>query len=280
MLQTKARPRNFDPTAWLLAGGFTGNNVSFVGSSQSRQTCGTSNTKCDDGISRQRTIVRPPSPVLDQVAPALQRTGQWSQLLGRNQLDHRFREHRSERLAELVPKVGRKIAPRALSDLVHEHVVAIDLVVEFVLRSELLVVSRELGPVDLGAVEVDALKSAKAVENDSTIACQSGCVFDGCNVGLEIDTVVGAEPIGQFYLKLPAWFTVETPVGPYNPDWAIMFESSSKLYLVRETKGSLNPLDRREDENIKIDCARMHFDAIDVDYDVVTSMDDLADQVG
>lgn len=83
----------------------------------------------------------------------------------------------------------------------------------------------------------------------------------------------------RFYLKLPSWFTIDTPVGPYNPDWAIMFESEAKLYLVRETKGSLDAAERRAQENIKIDCATKHFSAIDVDYDVVTSMDDLASQV-
>ena len=83
----------------------------------------------------------------------------------------------------------------------------------------------------------------------------------------------------RFYLKLPPWFTVDTPIGPYNPDWAIMFESETKLYLVRETKGSLNAADRREAENIKIDCAASHFAAIDVNYGVVTNMDDLAAQV-
>ena len=83
----------------------------------------------------------------------------------------------------------------------------------------------------------------------------------------------------RFYLKLPSWFTVDTPVGPYNPDWAIMFESETKLYLVRETKGSLNAADRREAENIKISCAASHFAAINVDYDVVRNMDDLARQI-
>ena len=83
----------------------------------------------------------------------------------------------------------------------------------------------------------------------------------------------------RFFLKLPSWFTVDTPIGPYNPDWAIMFESETKLYLVRETKGSLNAAARREAENIKIDCAASHFAAIDVNFGVVTNMDDLATQV-
>jgi len=83
----------------------------------------------------------------------------------------------------------------------------------------------------------------------------------------------------KYYIKLPAWFTVDTPVGPYNPDWAIMFEREGRLYLVRESKGSMDPPQLREDEAIKIDCATKHFDAIGVNYAVVNTMDDLAKQV-
>ena len=75
----------------------------------------------------------------------------------------------------------------------------------------------------------------------------------------------------RFYIKLPSWFTVSTPVGPYNPDWAIMFNSDTKLYLVHEyvineTKSSHDPADRRERENTKIEFAKKHFDEISVPY--------------
>ena len=83
----------------------------------------------------------------------------------------------------------------------------------------------------------------------------------------------------KFFMKLPAWFTVDTPLGPYNPDWAIVFEHTQRVYLVRETKGTLDPDQRRGDENVKIECARRHFAAIDVDYQVATSVDDLVRQV-
>lgn len=76
----------------------------------------------------------------------------------------------------------------------------------------------------------------------------------------------------RFFMKLPAWFTVDTPIGPYNPDWAIVFEDTERVYLVRETKGSLDPDQRRHDENVKIECARRHFSAIGVDYAVATSV--------
>lgn len=83
----------------------------------------------------------------------------------------------------------------------------------------------------------------------------------------------------RFYIKLPSWFRVDTPVGPYNPDWAIMFENGEKLYLVTETKGSPDSDQRRLVENDKIACAHRHFAVINVDYNVVTDMDDLAKQV-
>jgi type III restriction enzyme len=83
----------------------------------------------------------------------------------------------------------------------------------------------------------------------------------------------------KYFVKLPAWFTVDTPIGPYNPDWAIVFEQTKRLYLVRETKGSLEAEQRRHEENVKIDCAQRHFKAIDVDYAVVTSVSAMIEQL-
>ncbi len=77
------------------------------------------------------------------------------------------------------------------------------------------------------------------------------------------------------FLKLPSWFTVDTPVGAYNPDWAIVYEGEAKVYLVRETKSSQTPEDRRHDENVKIDCGKKHFETIGVDYEVVTGFRDM-----
>ena len=42
-------------------------------------------------------------------------------------------------------------------------------------------------------------------------------------------------------MKLPAWFMVDTPLGPYNADWAIVFDATHRVYLVRETKGRRRP---------------------------------------
>ena len=77
----------------------------------------------------------------------------------------------------------------------------------------------------------------------------------------------------KLYVKLPAWFQVPTPIGTYNPDWAIVFDDGGQehLYLVRETKGTTHLPDLRPDERRKILCGRKHFrDALGVDYRVVT----------
>jgi type III restriction enzyme len=86
----------------------------------------------------------------------------------------------------------------------------------------------------------------------------------------------------KLFVKLPNWFVVPTPVGEYNPDWAIVFtvqdafgEEREKLYLVRETKGSLDEDQLRGIEEMKIDCAKRHFEAIEVDYGVVARAEDL-----
>ena len=87
------------------------------------------------------------------------------------------------------------------------------------------------------------------------------------------------------YLKLPAFFTVPTPIGNYNPDWAIVKEDrdahgeptgKEKLYLVRETKSTTDSEKLRHHEEWKIDCGRRHFcDALNVDYEVVTSAEEV-----
>lgn len=78
----------------------------------------------------------------------------------------------------------------------------------------------------------------------------------------------------KFYLKLPYWFTIKTPLGPYNPDWAIVKEEEEgfKMYFVAETKGSIMEEDQRGKEKQKIECGKAHFDTIDgVEYRVVTN---------
>lgn len=84
------------------------------------------------------------------------------------------------------------------------------------------------------------------------------------------------------YAKLPSWFKVPTPLGPYNPDWAILFDQdgTQRLYFVVETKSSLFTDDLRSKEDAKIKCGEAHFAALGVcenpaRYLVATSFQDV-----
>lgn len=87
------------------------------------------------------------------------------------------------------------------------------------------------------------------------------------------------------YTKLPKGFYICTPMGHYNPDWAVAFKEGTvkHIYFVAETKGnSLEGSQLRGSEGAKIDCARKHFAAIsssDVKYDVVKNYKELYDAV-
>jgi len=91
------------------------------------------------------------------------------------------------------------------------------------------------------------------------------------------------------YAKLPRGFFIPTPVGNYNPDWAVAFKEGSvkHVYFVAETKGSLSSMQLREVEKSKIDCARKFFAELSskaedggVAYDVVTDYATLRALVG
>jgi type III restriction enzyme len=86
------------------------------------------------------------------------------------------------------------------------------------------------------------------------------------------------------YVKLPSGFFISTPVGKYNPDWAIAFDEGKvkHIYFVAETKGSMSSMQLRLVEEAKIYCAREHFRAIsagNVVYDAVDSYSALMDKV-
>ena len=86
------------------------------------------------------------------------------------------------------------------------------------------------------------------------------------------------------YVKLPNGFYISTPVGKYNPDWAIAFYANNvkHIYFVAETKGSMSSMSLRRIEEAKIHCAREHFKALsnqNVVYDVVDSYKTLMEKV-
>ena len=80
----------------------------------------------------------------------------------------------------------------------------------------------------------------------------------------------------KLFVKLPAWFEIDTPIGKYNPDWAILRHDDTVLYLVRETKSTKNFEKLRGTESQKVRCGRKHFDSLGVDFAVVTSASEIA----
>ena len=108
-------------------------------------------------------------------------------------------------------------------------------------------------------------------------------VFDSTNernfaVELDMSTDVA------LYAKLPNGFYISTPVGNYNPDWAIAFYKGKvkHIYFAAETKGSMSSMQLRSIEESKIHCAREHFKAISSDsvvFDVVDSYQSFFDMV-
>ena len=105
------------------------------------------------------------------------------------------------------------------------------------------------------------------------------CPFDAVEYDSEVEKQFARDLDNnenvKLFVKLPGWFRIDTPLGPYNPDWAFVTEREKKLYFVRETKGTLDSEERRAKENRKIDCGRKHFGAVNVDYDVVTSLSEV-----
>lgn len=130
-------------------------------------------------------------------------------------------------------------------------------------------------PTIKGKLDVNAMKAKKHLYDH--------IVYDSTNektFATELDTNTNV----AVYVKLPDGFHISTPVGNYNPDWAIAFyEGTVKhIYFVAETKGSMSSMQLRLIEESKIHCAREHFKAIsdgNVVYDVIDSYKSLIDLV-
>ena len=130
-------------------------------------------------------------------------------------------------------------------------------------------------PTIKGKLGVNAMKAKKHLYDH--------IVYDSSNerdFAADLDTNVDV----AVYAKLPDGFYISTPVGHYNPDWAIAFykDKVKHIYFIAETKGSMNSMQLRLIEESKIHCAREHFKAIsngNVVYDVVDSYKSLLEKV-
>jgi type III restriction enzyme len=126
-----------------------------------------------------------------------------------------------------------------------------------------------------GKLDVNAMKADKHLFDH--------VVYDSTNEHKFANELEASREV-VVYVKLPDGFFISTPVGHYNPDWAIAFKEGTvkHIYFVAETKGSMESFDLRGIEDAKIHCAREHFKAISGDnviYDVVDGYQALLEKV-
>ena len=79
----------------------------------------------------------------------------------------------------------------------------------------------------------------------------------------------------KLFVKLPGWFQIDTPLGKYNPDWAILKDDGQAFYLVRETKGTRDFLKLRTSEADKVRCGQAHFKELGVPFAVAVTADEV-----
>ena len=127
-----------------------------------------------------------------------------------------------------------------------------------------------------GRIGIDAIRSDKSLYDL--------VVVDSQGVEKRFAEELEQQEMVEVYTKLPRGFYISTPMGKYNPDWAIAFREGSvkHIYCVAETKGSEDVTQLREVEQNKIECARRHFASISdstVKFDVVSSYSTLYNKV-
>ena len=90
-------------------------------------------------------------------------------------------------------------------------------------------------------------------------------MYDSVTVEKPMAIALDDDPEVKMFFKIPSKFKIQTPLGTYNPDWAILLEKDGeqKLYFVLETKGSTSLFDIRTKEQMKIHCGQEHFKALD-----------------
>lgn len=90
-------------------------------------------------------------------------------------------------------------------------------------------------------------------------------IYDSSTVERPFAVALDNDPDVKMFFKIPSSVKIETPIGTYNPDWAVYLDQDGmkKIYFVLETKGSTNLYDLRTTEQMKIHCGERHFDALE-----------------
>ena len=157
-------------------------------------------------------------------------------------------------------------------------------------------ISRALHDLMLGGVQYDKIPNqqwemsriereaeegiVRYLNNLYVVQNQQKAIFDMIEYDSEVERQfardLDANKFVSLFVKLPRWFKIDTPIGPYNPDWAFVTTRRERLYFVRETKSSNDSDDLRSKEEKKVKCGQKHFDTLGVDYSVVTSLSDVS----
>lgn len=184
-------------------------------------------------------------------------------------------------LVEILKKTNRlpefQVNPQAFMAMVEKQVNAAlhDLMLEGIQYEKVSNHYWELSRIEKEAEEgiVRYLNNLYEVQNTNK------CLFDAVEYDSEVEKQfakdLDSNEFVKFFAKLPSWFKIDTPIGPYNPDWAFVTERDEKLYFVRETKSTKDSEERRNKENQKIHCGKKHFETIGVDYGVVTKLSEV-----
>ena len=104
-------------------------------------------------------------------------------------------------------------------------------------------------------------KNAVAVAN----SVYDHIIYDSNTVERPFAVALDSDPDVKMFFKIPGSFKIETPIGTYNPDWAVYLDcdGEKKLYFVLETKGTTNLFDLRGPEQLKIHCGKRHFESLE-----------------
>jgi type III restriction enzyme len=127
-------------------------------------------------------------------------------------------------------------------------------------------------------VEKTLLQAQPLDEDKSPMGNPFACVLSDSDTESQFAHDCSVDERVKFFFKLPSRFKIPTPLGTYNPDWAVVLENDSRVYFVAETKSSTVRANRRPAENLQIACGRKHFGLADeISFKDVTSLSELLD---
>lgn len=111
--------------------------------------------------------------------------------------------------------------------------------------------------------EIPANVDKNAIEVEHSI--YDYVIYDSPTIEKPFAKALDEDPDVKMFFKIPSRFKIDTPIGTYNPDWAVVLEKDSeqKIYFVIESKGSTDEDDLRTPERLKFNCGKRHFKALD-----------------